>query len=84
MPGTCVANIDLFDLHVMAAVGRTRVDRVTVVNATANRITFDDFNTHLDWDSSFSQVLLSKFLNWRTCDLRVKEQQLILRRQRSE
>lgn len=48
MPGTGIANEDFFDLHVVTAVCWTRIDGMAVVNTTADRVTLNDFDTHVD------------------------------------
>lgn len=48
MPGACVAHKDLFDFHVVATIRRTRINRMTVVNTAADRVTLNHLDAHVD------------------------------------
>lgn len=48
MTSTRVAHEDFSDLNIMTAIGWARIDGVAVVNATANRVTLNDLDTHVD------------------------------------
>lgn len=48
MPCARVAHEDFLDLDIVAAIRRTRVDRVAVVDAATDRVTLDDLDTHGD------------------------------------
>ena len=53
MPGTCVAYKDFLCPHGMIAtsVSGTGVNGMTVVDTTADSVTFDNPDTHIDGDS---------------------------------
>ena len=48
MPSTRVAHEDFSDLNIMTAIGWAWIDGVAIVNATANRVTLNDLDTHVD------------------------------------
>ncbi len=52
MPGACVAYENFLCSHSMisTSIGGTSVNGVTVIDATADRITFDNSNTHVGGD----------------------------------
>lgn len=60
MPCARVTDKDFLDLHLVTTVVRTRVDRMAVVDAAADRVLLNDSDTHRDKDCSLVRDSLSK------------------------
>ena len=48
MPSTRIAHEDFSDLNIMTAIGWAGINGMAVVNATANGVTLNDLDTHVD------------------------------------